>query len=193
MAVVLPGLAVGEPLTDLHDVAVGMTARELPTAGYRDLMCAGRNIAAWSDWASCPVGDDGLRAVRIAYDQPGGDTKVAGHPVVLTIYFDGSGRLAKIRIRTDDHIAPYLRKKAYMLARQAKAHYGEGGWRCDITPASADEEPIGPVFINESCIKLSADRRIEVSARLSRTKGGTPRDFVSETTISIAMVPAASK
>lgn len=190
----LPGFATGEPLMDLHDIAVGMTAQQLPGAGYRDFACTtGQKIAAWTDVASCPAGGDGLRAVHFAYDELGGETKVAGHPVILTAFFDGSGRLARIEVRTDDRTSPFLRKKAYMLARQTKAHYGDDGWTCKTIPASEGEEPIGPVYVNNSCTKISPQRRIEVSNRLFRWKGGAPRAFVSDTSISIAMVPGAAK
>ena len=186
------GLATAEPLTDLRGIVVGMTARDLPVVGYRDVACiAGRPLATWSDWASCPAGPDGLHAVRVAYDQPGEATKVAGHPVDLTVFFDGAGRLA--RIETNDRVAPFLHKKAYMLATQAKAHYGEDGWTCKNLNAEPDEEPLGTLYVNETCTKLSPERRIEMSDRLYRLKGSAPRNFVSETKLSIAAASPGSK
>ena len=74
--------------------------------------------------------------MHVEYDQPGQDaTLVAGHPVDLSLFFDGSARLVRIEIKTKDQTSLYMRKKAYRLGLQAKEHYGDEGWTCETGAA----------------------------------------------------------
>ena len=122
---------------------------------------------------SCPPDADGLRGLHVEYDQPGQDeTMVAGHPVDLSVFFDGSARVARIEIKTQDHTSLYMRKKAYRLGHQAMEHYGEDGWTCKNAQPGASEEAIGPTYINDTCSKTVDNRAIEVTSRFFRKSGG---------------------
>lgn len=186
-----------EPFTDLRGIAVGMTAQQLPPTGYRKGSCLespNQELDAWSDWSSCPARPDGLRGLRLEYYQPGeDDTKVAGHPVDLSAFFDQDGRVVRIEIKTVEKTSLFQRKHAYLLGQQAKQHYGPEGWTCKATPPSASEEPIADVYVNQVCSKEEGDRAIEVTSRFFHKSGGGPRDFVSESMVVVSLRPPGSK
>ena len=192
-AFTLSTAAAEETISDLRGVTIGMLAQDLPVSGYRNLSCVGgtsQPLEDWSAWKSCPAGADGLRRVHVEYDQPGQDaTMVAGHPVDLTVFFDNSGRLVRIEIKTQDQASLYMRKKAHLLARQAMEHYGHDGWSCRDTPPSANEEAIGTTYVNETCSKASGRRSIDVSSRFFHKSGGGPRDFVSDSVVVVKFRP----
>lgn len=183
----ISGGAASESLSDLRGVNVGMSVQNLPVSGYRNLSCVGTTnqlLQNWSDWKSCTAGADGLRRVHLEYDQPGqDDTLVAGHPVDLSASFDDSGRVVRIEIKTLDHTSLYMRKKAYRLGLQAREHYGDEGWTCKSARPGADEEAIGPTYINDTCSKTEDNRAIEVTSRFFHKTGGSPKDFVSDSLV----------
>jgi hypothetical protein len=185
--------ATAESVSDLRGVNVGMSVQELPASGYRNLSCVGTTsqpLENWSNWKSCAAGPDGLRRVHLEYDQPGqDDTLVAGHPVDLSVSFDDSGRLVRIEIKTQDHTSLYMRKKAYRLGLQAKEHYGDEGWTCKKAQPGANEEAIGPTYINDTCSKTEDNRAIEVTNRFFHKVGGSPRDFVSDSLVVVNLRP----
>lgn len=194
------GLSAGraaESLSDLHGVDVGMSMKDLPATGYRNVSCIGTTtpqLANWSDAMSCPADAEGLRGLHVEYDEPGQDASlVAGHPVDLSVFFDGSGRVARIEIKTKEHTSLYMRKKAYRLGLQAMEHYGEDGWSCEKAQPGANEEPIGLMYINESCSKTLGDREVKATSRFFHKVGGAPKDFVSESVVVINFHPSGSK
>jgi hypothetical protein len=186
------GLAA-ESASDLHGVDVGMSVQNLPVSGYHNLSCVGATnqpveVESWHDWMSCPANAEGLRGLHVEYDQPGQDaTLVAGHPVDLSLFFDGSARLVRTEIKTKDQTSLYMRKKAYRLGLQAKEHYGDEGWTCKQAQPGADEEAIGPTYINDTCSKTLDNRAIEVTNRFFHKTGGSPKDFVSESLVVVSL------
>ncbi len=193
----ISGGAAAESVSDLRGVNVGMSVQELPASGYRNLSCVGttnRQLESWHDWMSCPADADGLRGLHVEYDQPGQDsTMVAGHPVDLSVFFDASARLVRIEIKTKDQSSLYMRKKAYRLAHQAMEHYGEEGWSCEKAQPGANEEAIGPIYINDTCSKTLDNRAIEVTSRFFHRSGGSPRDFVSDSVVVVSLRPSGPK
>ena len=191
------GGIAAESVSDLHDVNIGMLVQDLPASGYHNLSCIGTTnqpVENWHDWMSCQANADGLRGLHVEYDRPGEDTTmVAGHPVDLSLFFDGSARLVRIEIKTKDQTSLYMRKKAYRLGLQAKEHYGDEGWTCEKAQPGANEEAIGPTYINDTCSKTLDNRAIEVTNRFFHKSGGSPRDFVSESLVVISLRPSASK
>ena len=186
-----------EPFTDLRGIAIGMTAQQLPPTGYRKVSCLdspNQELDAWSDWSSCPARPDGLRGLRLEYYQPGeDDTMVAGHPVDLSAFLDKDGRVVRIEIKTTDKTSLFHRKHAYMLAEQAKQHYGPEQWTCKTSQPGANEEPIADVYVNQVCSKEEGDRAIEVTGRFFHKSGSSPRDFVSESLVVVSLRPSGSK
>jgi hypothetical protein len=183
--------AAADSFSDLRGVNIGMLAQQLPGVGYRNVSCLAtpnQQIDSWHDATSCPAGQDGLRGLHVEYDQPGQDsTLVAGHPVDLSVFFDGSARIVKIEIRTQDQSSLYMRKKAYRLAHQAMEHYGDDGWTCEKAQPASNEEAIGPMYVNETCSKTSDNRAIEVKSRFFRKIGGSPTDFVSDSFVVVSL------
>jgi hypothetical protein len=180
-----------EPIgNDLREIRIGMAARDLPSTGYADLACASapaQKLADWKAWAACPAGPGELRAIRFGYD-PAIDregTKVAGHPVILTLLVDDSGTVAGLVIATDPNSRLYMRKKAFLLGMQAKSRYGNEGWSCIERQPAADEQPVGGLYINEQCRKSAHERAVTIERRLLRREGEDLKDFVDETKISI--------
>ena len=193
----ISGGAAADSVSDLRGINVGMSVQELPASGYRNLSCVGttnQQLEGWQDWVSCPANADGLRGLHVEYDQPGQDsTLVAGHPVDLSIFFDGSARLVRIEIKTQDHSSLYMRKKAYRLAHQAMEHYGEEGWTCEKAQPGANEEAIGPMYVNDTCSKTLDNRAIEVKSCFFHKSGGSPQDFVSESLVVVSLRPSESR
>ena len=191
------GGVAAESLTDLHDVNIGMSVQDLPASGYRNLSCIGTTnqpVESWRAWMSCPANADGVRGLHVEYDQPGHDeTLVAGHPVDLSLFFDGSARLVRIEIKTKNQTSLYMRKKAYRLGLQAKEHYGDEGWTCEKAQPTADEEAIGPTYINDTCSKTLDNRAIEVTNRFFHKSGGSPKEFVSESLVVVSLRPPGAK
>jgi hypothetical protein len=170
-------------------VTVGMSAAELPTGGYKDFVCVapkGKSLGSFAEWKTCEPDADGLRDLHAAIDEPGtDDTLVAGHPVNLTLGFDGGGRLARIVIETKSKGPMYLRKKAFLLGLQAKARYGDSGWDCREFPLNGDEEPLGPTSVKEHCVKSAGERKVTIDRSLFRKVGAEAKAFTSESHVVI--------
>ena len=172
---------------DLRDIEVGMAVTELPVAGYTNFVCAREHIAGWSAWRDCPADAEGLHAIRFDYDPATSreGTIVAGHPAVLTLFVDERGIIAGLRIETDPQARLYMRKKAFLLGLQVKSHYGNEGWSCRQGQPTDGEQPLGGVFVKESCAKTQQGRSIEVERNLFRRPDQDTRSFVDETRINI--------
>jgi hypothetical protein len=184
-------VAAEEPAgNDLRDIRIGMVVTDLPAAGYANFACAndqGHAIAAWSDWPTCPEDKEGLRAIRFEYDPTTSreGTMVAGHPAILTLLVDDKGIVAGLRIETDPKARLYIRKKAFLLGLQVKSRYGTDGWTCQQRQPDSGEQPVGGVFLKESCLKTVQGRSITVERKLFRRPDQDMKTFVDETRILI--------
>jgi hypothetical protein len=159
--------------------------RALPAAEPR------LSLNGWQDWLKCPPDLSGLRAIRFGYDpttDPAG-TKVAGHPVILELFVGEDARVDGLRIMTDPASRLYMRKKAFLLGLQAKAQFGGEGWACAQGAPSADEQPIGGVYIKEKCKKTVDGRHVVIERNLFAKPGRDLKDFVGETRITIRRSP----
>jgi hypothetical protein len=185
---------------DLREFRVGMPVGDLPAEGYAGLACAddpARTLSRWDEYRSCPADARGLHEVRFRYAEganPGAGindqfegTKVAGHPVLLTLLIGDEGTVDGLTIETDPRARLYLRKKAFLFADQVKARYGEEGWTCAEGQPSAEEQPVGGVFVKEHCEKVTPTRRITVERDLFRHPGQELKDFVGDSKITILL------
>ena len=176
--------------SDLRDIRVGMAVIELPKAGYTNFVCASspeRTLSSWDDWNDCLAGADGTHAVRFGYDPATSreGTMVAGHPAILTLLIDNAGRVAGLQIVTDPKARLYMRKKAFLLGTQARSRYGSEGWACTEGKPSAEEQPVGGVYVKEQCTKAINGRTIVVERELFRRADQDMKSFIDETRISI--------
>lgn len=175
---------------DLREIRVGMSASELDESGYVNLSCAAdpkQALAGWAKWRDCPGDASGKRAVHFGFDPAVSrdGTMVAGHPVILTLSIDASGRIAGLQIETDPKARLYIRKKAFLLGLQARSRYGSDGWACSDGKPDAGDEPVGGVFLRERCTKTISNRSLVVERNLFRRAGQDTKSFTDETKINI--------
>ncbi len=175
---------------DLRGIRVGMAAADLPKTGYIGFACATgpeRELPGWENWRDCPADANGTHAVRFDYDPETTreGTMVAGHPAVLTLSIDNAGSVVGLQIVTDPKARLRMRKKAFLLGKQAKSRYGAEGWACKEAEPSADEQPVGGVYVKEQCTKTISGRTLVVERKLFRRSDQDLKSFVDETRISI--------
>ena len=188
----------GTPENDLREFRIGMTADEMPRAGYLGFACAddaARKLDGWQGYRQCPAEASGWHAVRFQYDEAANPlakinglyegTKVGGHPVLLTALMGDDARLKGLVIETDPAARLYLRKKAFLFGEQVRARYGGAGWSCANREPAADQEPVGGVFMNEHCEKVTPDRKLTLDRMLFRRAGQDLKDFVSRSRLEI--------
>lgn len=187
--------ATAESGNDLRDIRIGRAVTELPASGYVDFACAGdapQKLSGWTDWRQCAARADGLRALRFGFDPAtsANGTMVAGHPALLTALIDDSGVIAGLQIETDPKARFYLRKKAFLFGPQVQARYGQGGWSCSQAKPGSDEEPVGQVYVKETCSKTVDGRSVRIERSLFRKAGQDARGFVDETKVTILRAPS---
>ena len=105
--------------------------------------------------------------------------------MILTALVDEKGDVAGLKIDTETKGPLYVRKKAFLLGVQVKSRYGADGWICTQAQPQAGEQPVGGVFLRESCSKTISDRSIIVQRNLFRRANQDEKSFVNETRISI--------
>jgi hypothetical protein len=180
--------------SDLREFRVGMPVSELPRSGYGGFACAAdpsKKLSAWGDYKACPASPDGNHAVSFRYggdgsgDEGGDKTQVGGQPVNLALLIDDDAVVSGLRIDTDPHARLYLHKKAYLFALQARARFGEDGWTCRKADPTSTEQPIGGVFVNEHCEKVTATRHFVLDRQLYRDPAKDLRDFTDATQLTI--------
>jgi len=179
---------------DVWSLRLGTPAAALPRDAFVDYACGSNGgppqqpLSGWSDYGKCPPEADGLYEVYVRYDdeleywarahrartliaQYAG-TKVLDFPVIVSGLFDAGGTLAGLRIVTDPQTSPQERKQAYTLSNFFNARYGGDGWDCTDTPAAPGETPVGALYINRRCTKLTNDEtRVVLNTKFLRKPG----------------------
>lgn len=198
VGVVLSAAAPGQEANDLRDLRVGMSVNEIPADEYIDLTCAAapdRRLAGWTEYDACPADAAGLHAVSFHFNERLNPlaqvndkyegTKVAGHPVLLTLLIGDGGIVDALHIDTDPQARLFWRKKAHLLAGIVKTRYGEEGWDCRSAGPDAGETPVGGLFIKEHCEKTADGRKLLLDQSLYRRAGQSTSEFVNETHLEI--------
>ena len=186
---------------DIRDLTVGLSVADLPVTGYARFTCSSENsepettLSGWSDYPRCPADAAGLHEVSVQYDdslQPWAQvndkwegTKVAGHPVRLSVLINTAGVVQGLRVLTDPAARKYLRKKAYLLSFKVKSRYGAEGWQCVRQKPAHGETPVGGVYINEHCEKTSGSKHLVLDTRLYRSAEQDLQDFTNSTRFEI--------
>ena len=142
---------------EIHGLKLGLQAKSMTLDGFGDLACGSnggpprQRIDEWTDFAKCRPEASGLHEVSARFDDEAEyiskavddprlargkiGTRVAGHPVVLTVLFDGTGVVRQIRFVTDPRAAPFERRMAHILRRAILERYGPDGWDCKDLPS----------------------------------------------------------
>jgi hypothetical protein len=187
---------------ELRGLRLGMQAATMSTDGFDDFACGSNGgpprapLSGWADFRTCRPEANNLHEVYVRFDEQQayqakafGDptlpseangTRVAGHPVILSVLFNDAGIAQEIRIVTDPRAPLSLRRMAQLLRLRVIAHYGEEGWTCIDLPAEPAETPVGKIFIKQRCEKTTPEHRLILQARLLRKPGQTDSDPVTQ-------------
>ncbi len=178
---------------EVHGLKLGLEATAMTLEGWGELACGSnggpprQRLDRWADFRKCQPEASGLREVAARFDDEdeyigkaiddplyAGEhigTRVAGHPVILSVLFDDKGILRGIRMISDPRAAPLERRMAHLLGLAVINHYGPDGWACtDLAPGEG-ETPVGGVFVKRRCVKATAARAMTVEMHFLRKPG----------------------
>ena len=186
---------------ELRGLKLGLDAKTLTSDRWGDFACGSnggpprQKIADWSEFAKCRPEESGLHEVYARFDdedeyvgraiddplyaaQKKG-TRVAGHPVILSVLFDGGGVLRGLRFVSDPRGDPGARRMAHLLRIAIINRYDAAGWTCTDIPPAAGETPVGGIFLKQKCEKVTPERALSVEARFLRKPGQSDVDPVT--------------
>ena len=185
-------------LGEIHGLKLGLTAQSMTLEGFGELACGSnggpprQRLDDWTGFAKCRAEPSGLHEVYARFDDEqeyigraiddpeyaGGrtGTRVAGHPVILSVLFDDAGVLRGLRFVTDPRASPIERRMAHLLRLATINHYGPADWTCTDLPPEPGETPVGGVFIKLHCAKTTPERRMTLDARFLRKRGQSDID-----------------
>jgi len=189
---------------EVRRLRLGLDAHTMTTEGYGEFACGSnggaprQRLDGWAGFRTCRPEPSGLREVYLRFDDEDEyigkatdnphyaerriGTRVAGHPVILSVLFDEAGTLRGIRIVTDPRADLPARRMAHLLRLAIFARYGPVGWNCTDTPAAAGETPVGGIFVKQRCEKATAERHLMVEARFLRKPGQSEIDATGDYT-----------
>jgi hypothetical protein len=179
---------------EIHGLKLGLKAAEMSADSFGDLACGSNGgpprqaIGGWTDFRKCRPEATGLYEVYAPFDdqqdyvsraiddpmyaQGKVGTRVAGHPVLLSVLFDPDGVLRGIRMVSDPRGAPLERRMAHMLRLAIINRYEPDGWNCTDFPPAPGETPVGGgVFVKQRCEKAMPGKTLTVEARFLRKPG----------------------
>jgi len=177
---------------ELRGLKLGLNAATMSTDKWGEFACGSnggpprQRIFDWSEFAKCRAEDNGLHEVYARFDDEGDyvgratddpvtlgrtGTRVAGHPIVLSVLFDRDGILRGLRFVSDPRGDPAARRMAHLLRLAIINRYEPSGWTCVDTPLAAGETSVGGIFLKQRCEKVTPERYLTVEARLLRKPG----------------------
>ena len=175
-----------------------LTAQSMRLTGFGELACGSNGGAprqpldGWSAFAKCRPEPNGLHEVYArfededeyvgravddpAYARGKGGTRLAGHPVILSVLFDRDGVLRALRLVTDPRAASHERRMAHLLRLAVFNRYDHEGWTCTDAAPAEGETAVGGIFVKQRCEKLIPGRHLFLEARFLRKPGQTDVD-----------------
>src|SRR5262245_8932070 len=167
---------------DLRGLKLGLSAQSMRLTGFGELACGSNGGAprqpldGWTAFAKCRPEPNGLYEVYARFDDEDeyigravddpayargkGGTRLAGHPVILSVLFDRDGILRALRIVTDPRAASHERRMAHLLRLAVFNRYDHEGWTCTDTPPAEGETAVGGIFVKQRCDKLIPERHL---------------------------------
>jgi hypothetical protein len=193
-----PAFAQPRDTGELHGLKLGLQAASMSLDGFGELACGSnggpprQRLDEWKDFAKCRPEASGLHEVYARFDDEAEfigraiddplfagartGTRVAGHPVILSVLFDDAGTLRALRFVSDPRASPLERRMAHLLRLAIMNHYDPAGWSCTDLPPDSGETPVGGVFIKQHCEKATPERRMSLDARFLRKAGQSDID-----------------
>src|SRR5258708_1345251 len=167
---ILPARAQAPDLGEIHGLKLGLKAPSMTMDGFGELSCGSnggpprQRIDDWASFGKCRAEPSGLHEVYARFDDEDEfvgraiddplyagsrtGTRVAGHPVILSVLFDDAGVLRGLRFISDPRAAPTEPRMAHLLRLAIINHYDPAGWTCMDLPAENGETPVGGIFIH---------------------------------------------
>jgi len=189
---------------EIRRLRLGLNADTMSTEGYGEFACGSnggpprQRLDGFSGFRKCRREESGLREVYLRFDDTDeyigkaindplyaaqrAGTRVAGHPVILSVLFDDDGVLRGIRFVSDPRGDPGARRMAHLLRLAIINRYEPTGWNCTDLPAAPGETPVGGVFLKQRCEKTTAGRHLMVEAHFLRKPGQSEIDANGEST-----------
>jgi hypothetical protein len=183
---------------ELHGLKLGQNAATMDTDRFVDFACGSnggpprQKLDGWSGFAKCKAEDNGLHEVYVRFDDEdeyigraiddpifagqNTGTRVAGHPIILSVLFDDGGVLRGLRFVSDPRADPTARRMAHLLRLAIINRYDPAGWTCTDFPPAPGETPVGGVFLKQRCEKLTPERYLVVEAHFLRKPGQSAID-----------------
>jgi len=183
---------------EIHGLKLGLKAPTMTMEGFGELACGSnggpprQRIDDWTGFGKCPAEPSGLHEVYARFDDEAEfigraiddplyagsrtGTRVAGHPVILSVLFDDAGVLRGLRFVSDPRASPVERRMAQLLRLAIINHYDPADWSCTDLPAEPGETPVGGIFIKQHCEKTTPERRMSLDARFLRKPGQSDID-----------------
>jgi hypothetical protein len=183
---------------ELRGLKLGLDAKTMSTDRWGEFACGSnggpprQKIADWSEFAKCRAEENGLHEVYVRFDDEDEyvgraiddplyaaqrrGTRVAGHPVILTVLFDDAGILRGLRFVSDPRGDPGARRMAHLLRIAIINRYEPDNWNCTDFPAAPGETAVGGVFLKQRCEKTTPDRHLMVEGRFLRKPGQSDID-----------------
>jgi hypothetical protein len=118
-------------------------------------------------------------------------TKLAGHPVILTMAVADNGTINGLHIVTDGKASPYLKKKAFLLSLKVREHYGAEGWNCADLPRQPGESEIGGMFVKQECSKSVEGRSLKMQTKLFRGAGQEGKTYEDSVSVEVTRASAS--
>jgi hypothetical protein len=194
----LPALAQSrEDQGEIRRLRLGLNAKSMSTDGFGEFACGSnggaprQRLTDWSEFGKCRPEDDGLHEVYVRFDDTSEyvgkaiddpvtlgrmGTRVAGHPIILSVLFDRDGILRGIRFVSDPRGDPGARRMAHLLRLAIINRYDPAGWSCTDFPPAPGETPVGGIFLKQRCEKVTPERHLMVEARFLRKPGQSEID-----------------
>jgi hypothetical protein len=195
--------ALGQPKDpgELRGLKLGQNAHTMSTDGFGEFACGSNGgpprqpLDDWTGFAKCRAEASGLHEVYVRFDDEDEyiglaiddplyaaqrtGTRVAGHPVILSVLFDDAGVLRGLRFVTDPRTDPVARRMAHLLRLAVMNRYGTADWTCTDLPPEPGETPVGGIFLKQTCEKITPERHLSVTAHFLRKPGQRDIDPVT--------------